>query len=170
MSKELRERQAILAIDPGNIQSAYVVYDSGNIIAFGIEENENLLKAVSGILNDFDGCGHMAIEMIASYGMPVGATVFETCLWIGRFIQAWNAKYTKVYRKDVKMHLCNSMRAKDSNIRQAILDRYPASGGGKVPQIGIKSKPGPLFGVSKDVWAALGVAITFDEGKWKEKV
>ena len=59
------------------------------------------------------------------------------------------------------MHLCNSVRAKDSNVRQALLDRFPATGGGKTPQIGTKSKPGPLYGFSKDMWAALGVALTF---------
>jgi hypothetical protein len=101
--------------------------------------------------------------MIACYGMPVGATVFETCVWIGRFIEAWGDEFTKVYRKETKMHLCQTMRAKDSNIRQAIIDRYPATGGGKKPQIGTKAQPGPLYGVSKDVWAALAVAITFAE-------
>ena len=67
--------------------------------------------------------------------------------------------YKKIYRMDVKMYLCNNTRAKDGNIRQAIIDRYPANGGGKTPQIGTKKHPGPLYGVSKDVWSALAVAI-----------
>jgi hypothetical protein len=153
----------ILAIDPGNEYSAYVVYCDGHISDFGIEENSELIYKVNGHFNSFDTCKHMAIEMIACYGMPVGATVFETCVWIGRFIEAWGDEFTKVYRKETKMHLCQTMRAKDSNIRQAIIDRYPATGGGKKPQIGTKAQPGPLYGVSKDVWAALAVAITFAE-------
>jgi len=99
--------------------------------------------------------------------MPVGKDVFETCVWSGRFIQvavdAGHKVPELIYRKEVKMHLCGSMRAKDSNIRQAILDLFDPSGGGKTPQVGTKKEPGPLFGVSKDVWAALGVALTYAE-------
>ena len=100
------------------------------------------------------------IEMVASYGMPVGREVFETVRWIGRFHEAFGgAEY--VYRKDVKIHLCQSMRAKDANVRQAILDLFPPAGGGKVPQVGTKLQPGPLYGVRKDIWSALAVALTF---------
>ena len=55
------------------------------------------------------------------------------------------------------MYLCHSMKAKDGNIRQAILDLY----GGKDVALGNKKRPGPLYGVSKDIWAALAVAITY---------
>ena len=58
------------------------------------------------------------------------------------------------------MHLCGNNSAKDSNVRQALIDRFPRSGGGKTPQIGTKGDPGPLYGIKKDEWAALGVAIT----------
>lgn len=100
----------------------------------------------------------LAIEMIASYGMPVGREVFETCLWIGRYIEAWEARggrYQLVYRKDVKMFLCESMRAKDANIRAALIDRF----GGKDRAIGKKSAPGPLYGMIGDCWSALAVAL-----------
>ena len=152
----------LLSIDPGNVKSAYVIVENYEIFDKGILLNEDLLD----VIYDFRWRSNhdMAIEMIASYGMAVGQTVFETVFWIGRFWQYAISEEmccTKVYRKDVKMYLCNSMRAKDANIRQAILDRYEPSGGGKVPQVGTKSNPGPLYGVSKDVWAALGVAITY---------
>jgi hypothetical protein len=102
----------------------------------------------------------VVIEMVASYGMAVGASVFETCVTIGRFVQLFSRlPVSMMYRKDVKMHLCNSMRAKDANIRQALLDRLG-------PQ-GTKKNPGPTFGVSKDIWSALACAVTFADTKPK---
>ncbi len=157
----------ILAIDPGTTQSAWVLFDSdyGPIISKGLAPNNAVLK----MLEQWgDSDVHLAIEMIASYGMPVGREVFETCVWIGRFAQAWGDNRSMVYRKDVKMHLCGNNRAKDSNIRQALSDlmteRY-WHGGGKNPAVGIKSDPGPCYGVSKDIWAALGVAVTCSDSE-----
>lgn len=81
----------------------------------------------------------LAIEMVASYGMPVGETVFETCVWIGRFIEHLNRfaikDYFKIYRKDEKMNICHSMKAKDSNIRQALIDRFGEVGTKKNPRL-----------------------------------
>lgn len=159
----------ILAIDPGTTQSAWVVYEDGEILDKGLEDNDDVLYRMRPILEIEFEADKLYIEMIASYGMPVGQEVFETCVWIGRFIQSWGEDWDFIYRKDVKMHLCGSNRAKDSNIRQAILDLYPRTGGGKTPQVGIKSQPGPLFGVSKDVWAALAVAITAAETNSKQE-
>lgn len=149
----------VLAIDPGTTQSAYVAYLDGGILGKGIIENNRMLEMLKSGLNQFV-INDLAIEMVASYGMPVGKTVFETVLWTGRFIEAWGRDHTLVYRKDVKMHLCGATRAKDSNIRQAIMDKY---GSTREAAIGRKAEPGPLYGVKSDEWAALGVAITFDE-------
>ncbi|MCF6327571.1 MAG: hypothetical protein L3J21_09815 [Devosiaceae bacterium] len=149
----------VLAIDPGTTKSAYVVYDDGNIREKGILDNHVLVEKLregfsDHIIND------LAMEMVACYGMPVGATVFETCVWIGRFIEAWGREYEMVYRKSVKIYLCGATKAKDGNVRQAIMDRY---GSTREAAIGKKDSPGPLYGVSKDIWAAIGVAITFSE-------
>jgi len=150
----------ILAIDPGNTESAYVLYDekTRKPVRFGKVENSEILYMMPSFSIDAD---KLVIEMIACYGMPVGKSVFETCVWIGRFVQAWRKDFEYMYRRTVKMHLCNSVKAKDSNVRQAVIDRYEPTGGGKTPQIGTKSKPGILYGMSKDVWAAMGVALTY---------
>jgi hypothetical protein len=149
---------AILAIDPGTTHSGWCFVRSGSVKFSGVYPNHDILTLLRGNLDP------VAIEMIASYGMPVGSEVFETCVWIGRFMQeaarAIGEDRTRlIYRRDVKLHLCGSPRAKDANIRQALVDRY----GGKAAAIGTKKQPGPLYGVKSHAWAALGVAITAQE-------
>lgn len=159
----------IIAIDPGTTQSAWVLLDGEEdpprVAAMGLERN-GLVRAMLAASQ----AEHLAIEMVACYGMPVGATTFETCLWIGRFIELWQRPYTKIYRKaDTCMRLCNSSRANDANIAQAIRDRYPATGGGAKPQVGTKKQPGPLYGVKKDIWQALGVGLAWFDIQKEER-
>ncbi len=103
----------------------------------------------------------VAIEMVASYGMAVGKETFRTVWWSGRFADAWFDQSGKlpveVFRQEVKMHLCHNTKAKDANIRQALIDMY---GGSKEVAIGRKASPGPLYGVTSHAWPALAVAIT----------
>lgn len=148
----------IFAIDPGPQLSAYVKYDadSKTIYGHGIIENGDML----GLIEKLPNCQHIAIEMIASMGMAVGQTVFETCVWIGRFTQAADGEVSRIYRSEVKMYLCGNMRAKDPNIRQALLDKF---GPDREAAIGKKKTPGPLYGISKHEWAALAVAVTYAE-------
>lgn len=159
----------ILAIDPGPEKSAWVLYEpeAQRLDGFAIPENDLVLDYITTV--DW-GKKPVAIviEMVACYGMPVGKDVFDTARWVGQFQQRaeyQGASVSLIYRKDVKLHLCQSLRAKDGNIRQAIIDRFPGTGGGKVPQIGTKKQPGPLYGVVADLWQALGVAITHAETK-----
>lgn len=146
----------MLAIDPGNQKSGWCLFDTG-VLDSGVLDNHAMLELIYQHRSD-----ELAIEMIASYGMAVGREVFETCVWIGRFMQWHNQpdNVKLVYRKDVKLHLCGNSRAKDANIRQAIIDLFPATGAGNTPQIGTKKQPGPLYGISSHAWAALAVALT----------
>jgi hypothetical protein len=151
----------LLAIDPGPTNSAYVVWNGEKILGHATCANREMLDIVKRHALA-DPHARIAIEMIACYGMAVGAEVFETCVWIGRYMERW---YTfasgenepqRIVRGKVKMHLCHSMQAKDANIRQAIIDRLGAPGK--------KKAPGPTFGIAGDCWAALGVALTvFDQ-------
>ena len=150
----------ILAIDPGTEQSAWIVWDGQRVLDCGIERNIAVLHRLRHAHTDADpwmpSPKLMAFEMVASYGMAVGAETFHTVLWTGRFVEAWegatNEHAWQVYRKDVKLHLCQSMRAKDGNIRQALIDRFG--------EVGTKKTPGPLYGVKSHIWAALAVAVT----------
>ena len=150
-----------VGIDPGTTQSAWAVYDrvSHKLDDCSIDDNELLLRRCQNLA--FEGY-EIAIEMVACYGMPVGAETFETVRWIGRFEQALRTAGqipALVYRKDIKLHFCHSARAKDPNVRQAIIDSFPGTGGGKCGQVGTKSRPGPLFGARSHIWPALAVAM-----------
>jgi len=143
----------ILAIDPGNEQSAFVLWDGEKILNAAIIKNSELL---AGIIGSSEFKDEMVVEMVACMGMAVGKTVFETVFWIGRFYQAFRGGKNRLYRKDVKMHLCNSMRAKDSNISQALRDRF-----GEKPT---KTKPNPVYGdfkLKRDEWQAMALAVTW---------
>jgi hypothetical protein len=146
----------LIAIDPGPTESAYAIFEHSAFVGGAKVKNETLVADLP-----HGSQGHLVIERIRSYGMPAGAELFETCEWSGRFWQAWLDSSRRVEahwlpRKDVKLNLCGNPRAKDGNIRQAILDRF----GGR-SAIGTKKAPGPLYGVSGDVWAALAVGLTW---------
>ncbi len=151
----------VLAIDPGPEQSAWVHLRSGAPVAFGKENNHIVRKVCEDAQTWAQG---VAIEMIASYGMAVGAEVFATCRWIGRFQESLvrcnirEEEITLLGRLAIKTHLCHSAKANDSNIRQALIDRF---GPGKEKAIGCKKEPGPLYHIKADVWAALAVAVTY---------
>lgn len=137
----------VAGLDPGPEESAVVSWDGSRVIERAYLPNSAMLDLI---------CGWgipLAIEKIASFGMPVGAEVFETVYWSGRFAQAYGPhEVERITRIDVKMHLCHTARAKDGNIRQALIDRF-----GKP---GTKKAPGPLYGISGDLWSALAVAVT----------
>ena len=152
----------VLAIDPGNRQSAWCMIDGETLkpLSFGKEENRVVLAAVQHLSYD-----SIVIERVASYGMAVGRDVFETCEWVGRFTQAARVPPDYVYRQEEKLHICGDSRAKDTNIRRALIDRFAQHDlkNGK----GTKKNPDWFYGFSADVWQAYAVAVTYVETRCK---
>lgn len=148
----------IVAIDPGTTKSAVVTFDGLQVLSHAIHENEWLVRSLGelGMASDAQGCV-LVIEGVEAMGMAVGREVFETVFWSGRMVQAWPYKWERVTRRQVKLHLCGSMKAKDTNIRQALLDRF----GGREKALGTKRAPGPMYKVISHEIAALAVAVTF---------
>lgn len=150
---------ALLAIDPGNTESAYVLLDAQTMrpIQFDKLNNGDLLDCLPLLVSRAD---RVAIEMVASYGMAVGADVFETCVWIGRFQQVAvheDLQPALVKRNPVKVHHCHSSKAKDSNIIQALVDRFAPGQPNKGK--GTKAAPGWFHGFAADVWQAYALAV-----------
>jgi len=148
----------ILAIDPGSTESAYTLIDDDlKPIKFGKIKNEELLDQLIYFPRQ-----HFALEMVASYGMAVGKEVFDTVFWIGRFWEKADFPNRQlIYRKDEKMNLCHTMKAKDGNITQALVDRF-ATGQANHGK-GTKANPGWFYGFSKDIWQAYAVGITYHD-------
>ncbi len=154
----------IIAIDPGNTQSGFVVVEhDGREITRILDKGKVQNHEIFYILDQYPEY-ELALEMIASYGMPVGKEVFDTCVYVGRFWEAAGMyghlkDVALIYRKDEKLCLCGSLKANDSNIMQALVDRYapgqPNRGKGTV------KNPGFFHGFSKDIWAAMAVATTY---------
>ncbi len=205
MNRPVAPEDTILSIDPGNVESAYCfLRGDGKIGSFGKVPNKRILEIVDLPLHNYIVC-----ECIMSYGMPAGASLFDTCTFIGQIIERASQKQhtvtlmpriqvkshichsgkatdsngmpagaslfdtcvfigeiraaalrpvTLIPRIQVKSHICHSGKATDSNIRQALIDLFG-------PQ-GKKSAPGPTFGISADVWSALAIAETFRSGDY----
>ena len=157
----------ILAIDPGNVESAYVLLDPQTYspIEHAKVENSTLREILLQKIKALQSL-EVAIEMVASYGMPVGREVFETCVWIGRYaelLESSRIPVAFVYRKDVKMNLCGQTKAKDSNIRMALIDRFAVHDlkNGK----GTKANPDFFANFKSDQWAAMAVGVTYLDSK-----
>lgn len=155
----------IVAIDPGNEYSAYVLIGPDlRPIAGAKMANELMWVDLLDHLQELDPYEKVsfAIEMIASYGMPVGAEVFDTCVWIGVLKERLrHYPITLIYRKDEKMAICHSMKANDATIKQALIDRFAP--GEKNYGKGTKAKPGWFYGFKADIWAAYAVGVTYHD-------
>ena len=158
----------VFAIDPGNVESAYCLIDAETLtpLRFDKLENDVLMAIVRNFAISGQAPDVVVIERVASYGMAVGKEVFQTCEWIGRYTEA---AYTNglpvhyIFRQEEKLHICHDSRAKDANIRRALIDRFARHDfkNGR----GTKNVPDWFYGFRADIWAAYAVAITWAETK-----
>lgn len=142
---------AILAVDPGPVKSGWVWFDDGAVLESGTDNNAKILDLVA------DSFPRIAIERFEARGMAIGEDSIETILWTGRMWQvavgaSGPENVSLIRRGDVKLHLCGTKRAKDPNVRQALIDLLGPPGR--------KANKGATYGVHGDAWAALGVAVT----------
>lgn len=172
----------ILAIDPGPTRSAWLVLRDGApalvggtvtgepIHVHGIAAVDDLLASLrvgglpNGLLCRPDV---VVIEQIEPrYGLSPGWETLDTARIVGRFEEAAHpVPAVRLRRSDILRHLGVVTRgpgktSADAGVRAALLDRF----GGKDAAIGRKAAPGPLYGIAKDVWSALAVAVTYADG------
>jgi len=130
-----------IGLDPGTTKTGWVVFDPKEeaVLHAGHDPNEfviNLLEC--GSLGD-----KVIMECFAAQGMPLGESSIETVRWEGRFMERSRTEVCRITRREVKVELCNSARAKDANIRQALVDLYAHGFGNH--GYGTKAEPSPLY-------------------------
>lgn len=168
----------VAGLDPGPLETAYVLLaeDGRTILDHRDLENNAMLEHFAQTYPLYAEMGGMEIacEMVQHYGtgMAVGAEVFQTVLWIGRFQQKCieiGAPFYLLYRPSIKQHLCHTVRATDSNVRQALIDLIGPGRFMETVEITTKKglkrmsrhlSNGPTAGIAKHQWAALAVAVT----------
>ncbi len=154
----------ILALDTGTTQTGYCIMDmeKPELKEAGKTDNDNILCVIAGTL--FNKAVDVVVyEEFESFGMAIGKETMRSIWWNGRYYQeaeAYGKEIKSITRRQEKLHLCNSVKAKDCNIRQALIDKY-----GKV---GTKKNPGFFYGVSGDMWSAIAVAVTYYETEVKK--
>lgn len=153
----------LLSIDPGNVESAYCLIHK--------KTNYPILKekVMNAVLHDRIqqysinyNIVEVAIEMVACYGMAAGQSLFDTCLEIGRIVEKCrqaNIKAKNIHlhtRIACKMTITHMASAKDSNIRQALMDSYG--------EVGTNNNRGWFYGFANDIWASYCVGIAHLRG------
>lgn len=150
----------VLAIDPGDKESGFVIIQPTkdrrlnskfSLIRHGNIPNFDLLKIIT---SNSEGVEVGLIEMIQSYGKPVGESIFNTCRWIGKFELRMNDNSWRtalVFRKSIiNFHLSSAaVKNPDSLIRKKMMAKYPQ-----------ESK-----GITKHSWQALGLASMYLESQ-----
>lgn len=143
----------LLALDVGTVESGYCIVecDTYKPVQFGKVSNIELIEIVRN--GDYQVC---AYEQFKSYGMAIGDSTINSIQWNGRFIQLIDDRgieYHPIMRVEEKVAICGTTKAKDSNIRQALIDRFG--------EVGTKKNQGWFYGFKKDIWSAYAIAVTY---------
>jgi hypothetical protein len=159
----------ILAIDPGSERSAVLRYhfESHAVDSAGILPNAEVLGWLDSHQAVEPARSTLVIEDTKAFTLTSrkGNSYFPeelrvTARWVGRFIERWDGSYALMDRRRVKQLLCGVTSVGDPQVRDAVLGRF---GGSRSVAVGTKKQPGPLYGLKRDLWAALAVALAYCE-------
>lgn len=136
------------------------------VVEMGFLEEKEMLSYISNLQNRFgtENRYKLAVETIQFLGGTAGATVFKTCILVGRMLERaemadFYEDIMEIYRKDEKMNLCGTMRTNDKGIKDVLIDRFAKD----VPNMGKgnKKSPGWFFGFRADIWQAYAIGVTY---------
>ena len=172
-----------LAVDPGTTESAYCgMNDDYSLRSAAKVPNDKLLHLIS--LGGYDA---LVIECMEARTLnikklepgekppppqKVGEETYETCIWIGRFMEAAyrrNMAVHRVYRSEERSTLVPSKKNKlppftgpvpksiDAQVRMALIRRFARHD--RVNGKGRKNCPDVFYGFKTDMWNAFAVGV-----------
>jgi hypothetical protein len=149
----------ILAIDPGETESHYVIWNGKQVSEAWSGSNEALLEILR---KKAENMRHLfvVVEGFNARGQRLGQDSVNTIEWYARFFQcvqgaAGKAACSIVRRNAVKKHLLGQINGDNTAIRMVLLDRF-----GPKPT---KVKPNKVYGDIKlkdHQWQAFALAVT----------
>jgi hypothetical protein len=146
-----------LAIDPGPVKSGFVRLINGSLAEAGHYENEQVLAMIH-----YERI--VLVEWVQFQGKKVGNDVFRTAQICGDYrdrCRTTGCQYHEMTRSKVSQSLLGYCGSK-TEVKRWVIQTYPATGGGKVPQIGTDSERGPLYKMregGKHSWDALALFL-----------
>lgn len=169
----------LLAIDPGTTESAYAgMNDDYSIIAAAKVPNQNIIDLI--MLGGYDALVIECMEprlLNARKDAPpqmIGAETYETCYWIGRYMEAANRRgmdVHRVYRSEERKRIIPTKRNKlpplpapapktaDAQIRAALIQRFARFD--KKNGKGSKKRRDVFYGFKADMWNAYAVGVVY---------
>ena len=173
----------LLAIDPGTARSAYVgMTDKYEILAKAKVDNAKVLELI--MLGGYDA---LVIECMEPRTLNtgkkqappqrIGDETYETCIWIGRFMEAAIRRgmdIHRVYRSEERRQIIPSKRnglppleppapkSPDAQIRKALIARFARFD--KVNGRGRANSRDTFYGFAADMWNAFAVGVVYLDG------
>ena len=169
MGIDMSVARGVISIDPGSENSAILTYDlmTHSVTPIGILPNMEVLDQIRFLRETRIGAEDvLVVEDTKAYTLPrkSGAGRFfpeqvrVATFWAGRFVECWCGPYVLMDRRQVKRILTGQTTVGDPEVWDALLDRF---GGSRERAVGRKKEPGPLYGVTADLRAALAVAVAY---------
>lgn len=157
-------RPLVIGIDPGETQSAWVLFDGERVLQHRHEPNVAVRSMLRGLVGDGPTARELAvvIERLEGFGKIASRAEYRTAEWAGIFYEAASAAIASgrvewLTRRAIKLHLTGVANSKDAQIRDVLMERFP----------GLRAQTGPARklktgGLLKShEWAALAVAVTW---------
>lgn len=172
-SEPRKPNVSVLAIDPGPLTCGVVILDrvEGSVPRIRHASAEVSTDSVMGLIDVNVPLGMpVVIEHLSCYGVDFSAVLRDTALISGEFrlrCRQLGREATFITRPDVKLHVTQSRKTKDKDIRDALIEKWggevAAMGYQKIPGSKQRTPKGPLYDISSHAWAALALGVTFLE-------